>query len=200
MNTWKEPRLRVFSVLFAVFIALTMFSRNYLGVHTPQDVCVGLAVSVLSLFFTARLFRYLDAHPEKEDRLFLAGFVFCCLALVYITLKPYPLDYTAAGKILVDPQKMMNDGYGDIGKAAGFIIGRYVEKTWVRFEAAGGGTKRLLLCLLGLVLMVLLKSYFRPVMTKAFGSHWGKLFFSIIYTFYYIALFPVVLKIYDRKK
>ena len=59
--------------------------------------------------------------------------------------------------------------------------------------------KRLLLCLLGLVLMVLLKSYFRPVMTKAFGSHWGKLFFSIIYTFYYIALFPVVLKIYDRK-
>ena len=55
VNTWKEPRLRVASVLFAAFIALTMFSRNYLGVHTPQDVCVGLGVSVLSLFFTAKL-------------------------------------------------------------------------------------------------------------------------------------------------
>ena len=50
----------------------------------------------------------------------LAGFVFCCLALVYITLKPYPMDYTAGGKLLVDPQKMMNDGYGDTGKMMGF--------------------------------------------------------------------------------
>ena len=107
-------------ILFAAFIVLTMFSRNYLGVHTPQDVCVGLGVSVLSLFFTAKLFRYLDAHPEKENRLLFAGFVFCCLALVYITLKPYPMDYTAGGKLLVDPQKMMNDGYGDTGKMMGF--------------------------------------------------------------------------------
>ena len=200
VNTWKEPRLRVASVLFAAFIVLTMFSRNYLGVHTPQDVCVGLGVSVMSLFFTAKLFRYLDAHPEKENRLLLAGFVFCCLALVYITLKPYPMDYTAGGKLLVDPQKMMNDGYGDTGKMMGFIIARFVEKTWIRFEAAGGGTERRLLCILGLVLMVLLKKFFSPVMVHTFGSHWGKLFFSIIYTFYYIALFPIVLKIYDKRE
>ena len=200
VNTWKEPRLRVASVLFAAFILLTMFSRNYLGVHTPQDVCTGFCVSVLSLFFTAKLFRYLDARPEKENRLLLAGFVFCCLAIAYITLKPYPMDYTAGGRLLVDPQKMMNDGYGDIGKMMGFIIARYVEKTWIRFEAAGGGTERRLLCILGLVLMVLLKKFFSPVMVHAFGSHWGKLFFSMIYTFYYIALFPVVLKIYDKRK
>jgi hypothetical protein len=64
------------------------------------------------------------------------------------------MDYTAGGKLLVDPQKMMNDGYGDTGK----------------------------------------------MMVHAFGSHWGKLFFSVIYTFYYIALFPIVLKLYDKRK
>ena len=200
VNTWKEKRLRVLSFLFALFILLTMFSRNYLGVHTPQDVCVGLAVSVLSLFLTAKLFRYLDAHPEKEDRMLLAGFIFCCLALVYITFKPYPMDYLANGKLLVDPQKMMNDGYGDIGKMMGFIIGRFVEKTWIKFEAVGGGKKQALLCLLGLIPMVFLKSYFRPVLVHAFGSHWGKLFFSVIYTFYYIAFFPIVLKKCGKKK
>jgi hypothetical protein len=110
------------------------------------------------------------------------------------------MDYTASGQILVDPQKMMNDGYGDIGKMVGFIIARFVEKTWIRFEAAGGGTGRRLLCVTGLILMVLLKKYLSPVMVHTFGSHWGKLFFSMIYTFYYIALFPVVLKRYDNRK
>ena len=110
------------------------------------------------------------------------------------------MDYTAGGKLLVDPQKMMNDGYGDTGKMMGFIIARFVEKTWIRFEAAGDGTGRRLLCILGLILMALLKKFFSAVMVHAFGSHWGKLFFSIIYTFYYIALFPIVLKLYDKRK
>ena len=41
----------------------------------------------------------------------------------------------------MDPQKMMNDGYGDIGKMMGFIIARFVEKTWIRFKSLrkGGG-------------------------------------------------------------
>lgn len=33
-----------------------------------------------------------------------------------------------------------------------------------------------------------------------FGSHWGKLFFSIIYAFYYIAFFPMILKLIGKKE
>ena len=33
-----------------VFIALVLFSRNFLGVHTPQDVIVGAAVGVLAIW------------------------------------------------------------------------------------------------------------------------------------------------------
>ncbi|MBO5572901.1 MAG: phosphatase PAP2 family protein [Clostridium sp.] len=194
VNTWEKKSTRWISVLFALFILLTMFSRNYLGVHTPQDVLVGALESLLCLVLTAKLFRYLDAHPEKEDMLLLGGFIFCCLAILYITVKPYPMHYDAAGKLLVDPQKMMNDGYGDIGKMMGFIIARYVEKTWIRFDSMKKGTKSILLCLICLVPMVLLKSWLRPVLTAAFGSHWGRLFFSVIYTFYYIALVPLFFK------
>ncbi|MBO6150649.1 MAG: phosphatase PAP2 family protein [Clostridium sp.] len=194
VNTWEKKSTRWISVLFALFILLTMFSRNYLGVHTPQDVLVGALESLLCLVLTAKLFRYLDAHPEKEDMLLLGGFIFCCLAILYITVKPYPMHYDAAGKLLVDPQKMMNDGYGDIGKMMGFIIARYVEKTWIRFDSMKKGTKSIFLCLICLVPMVLLKSWLRPVLTAAFGSHWGRLFFSVIYTFYYIALVPLFFK------
>ena len=55
-----------------------------------------------------------------------------------------------------------------------------------------------MICIVGLVLMVLLKQYVSPIMKEWFGSHWGKLIFSVIYTFYYIALFPLVLKLVGK--
>ena len=39
VNQWKKRKW--VSVTAFVFAALTLFSRNYLGVHTPQDVIVG---------------------------------------------------------------------------------------------------------------------------------------------------------------
>ena len=117
---------------------------------------------------------------------------------MYITVKPYPMTLNAEGKLLVDPQKMMNDGYGDIGKMMGFIIARFVEKTWIRFKSLRKGWAGILICLIGLIPVVLMKDHFRPVLVSAFGSHWGKLFFSIIYAFYYIAFFPMILKLIGR--
>lgn len=105
------------------------------------------------------------------------------------------MTLNAEGKLLVDPQKMMNDGYGDIGKMMGFIIARFVEKTWIRFKSLRKGGAGILICLIPVVLM---KDHFRPVLVSAFGSHWGKLFFSIIYAFYYIAFFPMILKLIGR--
>ena len=200
VNTWKQKGTRLLSAIFVLFILLTGFSRNYLGVHTPQDVFVAITISILSLILTAKLFSYLEKHPEKENVLLLAGLLFCCLALVYITLKHYPMDYGTDGKLLVDPQKMMNDGYGDLGKMIGFIIARYVEKTWIRFEPLKKGAFGIVICLAGLIPLVLLKRYFSPMMVLWFGSHWGKLFFSIIYCFYYIALFPAILKLLQKKE
>ena len=199
VNTWKDPRTRWISVLLVLFILVTGFSRNYLGVHTPQDVLVAMLLSVCSLILTAKLFAYLDEHPETEDRLLLGGFIFCWAAIAYITFKPYPMDLNAAGELIVDPQKMMNDGYGDLGKMIGFIVARFIEKKWIRFQPLPNGWQSVVICLLGLIPMVLLKNYLDPLMIQCFGSHWGKLFFSVLYTAYYIALFPLVLKIYGQR-
>lgn len=198
VKTWKKGT-RWISVVFVLFILLTAFSRNYLGVHTPQDVCVALLISAASLYGASKLFAYLDEHPEKEDLLLLGGFIFCCLALVYITFKPYPMTLNEKGELLVDPQKMMNDGYGDLGKMMGFIVARYVEKTWIQFKPMKDKTKSVVICVVGLAGMVLLNKLVNPMMVGAFGSHWGKLFFSMLYTFYYIALFPLVFKFFDKE-
>ena len=196
---WKEKRTRWLSVVLVGYVFLTGFSRNYLGVHTPQDVFVAICISVLSLIMTSKLFAYLDMNPDKENLFLICGFLFCCAALVYITFKPYPMELNAEGKLIVDPQKMMNDGYGDLGKMMGFIIARYVEKTWIRFEHLKKGWQSVLICLVGLVIMVLLKRTVSPMMIRWLGSNWGKLAFSIIYAFYYIALFPLILKMIGKR-
>jgi len=198
VTAWEDRRTRWLSPILVFWVLLTGFSRNYLGVHTPQDVFVGIAVSVLSLIVTAKLFAYLDAHPEKEDLLLLGGFIFCWAAIAYITFKPYPMDYNAEGKLIVDPQKMMNDGYGDLGKMMGFIIARYIEKKWIRFTPPKMNAVNVAICAAGLVFMVLLKQYVSPLMKEWLGGHWGKLVFSVIYTGYYIALFPLVLKLIGK--
>ncbi len=191
---WKQKKTRWLSFIFAGYVFLTAFSRNYLGVHTPQDVFVGICVSIFSLIITAKVFQYLDAHPEKENLFLLIGLLICFAGIAYITLKPYPTDLNADGSLLVDPDKMMNDGYGDIGKAIGFIIGRYVEKNWVRFKNTGLSLVSILVSVAGLVLMALMKEYLRPELVALFGNHWGRLIFSVIHSFYYIALFPILFR------
>ena len=200
VTAWEDKKTRWLSPIFVLWVLLTAFSRNYLGVHTPQDVFVAICVSVLCLILTAKLFEYLDKHPEKENWLLLGGFLFCWAAIAYITLKPYPMDLNAEGKLIVDPQKMMNDGYGDLGKMIGFIIARCIEKTWIRFKPMKKDWVSALICAVGLAGMMLLKQYLNPVVVGWLGSHWGKLLFSVIYVCYAIALFPLIIKLVGKAR
>ena len=59
-----------------ILILLTAFSRNYLGVHTPQDVLAGLMIGTGSLYIIHKLFVYLNDHPEKEDLFLFFGIAF----------------------------------------------------------------------------------------------------------------------------
>ena len=156
---------------------------------------MGISESVFSLILTAKLFLYLDKHPEKEDWFLLGGFILCWIGIAYITLKPYPADYNEEGKLIVDSQKMMIDGYGDIGKVIGFIIARFVEKKWIKFQSFRHGWLGAVICAVLLIPMVMLKSLVRPVMTDWLGAHWGRLAFSVTHAFYYIALVPLLLKL-----
>lgn len=189
-----RKRLPWISIICLIALLLTGFSRNYLGVHTPQDVAVGMIESALSLFLVAKTFHYLEENPEKEN-LFLAGmFVFVWLAIIYITFKPYPMTYIN-GVLLVDPQKMMNDGYGDTALLIAFPVARFCEKKWVRFQAAGLSFKGILTGIIGLVPMWLMTDFMKAPLDQALGSHWGHFMFNFILVLYTIVLFPIYVRL-----
>ena len=187
--SWKK----FVSVILGIFLLLTAFSRNYLGVHTPQDVFVGICESVFWLIIVAKLFTYLDEHPEKENLLLLICFIVGWLGIAYITFKPYPMDYVD-GKLLVDPQKMMNDGYGDICLLIAFPVARYIEKRWIGFQAPGLKGAGLAAGIAGLVPLFLMIKFMRPALDGVLGTHWGHFANTFIIVLYCIALWPLVIK------
>ncbi len=193
-----RKKMRWISVLCIICLVLTAFSRNYLGVHTPQDVLVGLALGILTLWGLAVLFRYLAAHPEKENIFLIGGIVFGIAALLYISLKSYPMDM-ADGQILVDPEKMKKDGFGDIGRLIVFCIGRLIEKTWVKYEPVF--TKKALASgVVGAVLTFFLIENLSTPLRGLLGLQWGTLAANGLVMLFIVVIWPAVMKVINKNE
>ena len=196
---WQRKYTRILAVLFVVLALLNPFSRNYLGVHTPQDVCVGLLLSIACLYAAWKAGDYFAQHPQKENACLAVVCVLGALALVYALCKPYPLDYVD-GKLLVSPQKALKNAFESMGVLLGFCAGRYIEKTWVRFQAVGWTLKGVLCSLAGFIALYFFFAYAGKPLRHLLGVNWGRFTWSMLLMVYIIALYPLVLKWLFAKK
>ena len=190
ISTWKKHRL--ISVMCVFLILLTAFSRNYLGVHTPQDVIVAVLLGSAVIFGMGKLFEYLQTCPEKENKILAGGIAFCIAALIYISVKPYPRDMVN-GELLVDPYLMMKDGFGCIGRLAAFCISRFAEKKWVRYTPSLS-LKTAVLGAAGAVITLLIIALGDSLPEAVFGMHWGAFAQNFIMMSFIILIWPAVMK------
>ena len=73
--------------MLAAEVALTAFSRIYLGVHMPQDILVGACVGIPVMWLTLKLMNWLAAHPEKDLTVMWIGIALAAAVAVYAALK-----------------------------------------------------------------------------------------------------------------
>ena len=190
--TWKKNKF--ISILFILFVFLTMFSRNYLGVHTPQDVVVGFLLGIFVLYVTSKIFDYIDKNPEKENLFIIAGLIICIISFFYINMKSYPMDYDANGKLLVNPPDMIRSTYNDLGAFIGFLIGHCIEKRFINFSVTGLKFKGIIIAVIGLVIYVVMILYLKNISINYLGKFWGRFFCQFMMMLYPVALWPAVLK------
>ena len=195
---WKGIS-RTLRVVLAIIVALVAFSRIYLGVHTPQDVLVGAAVSIITMGLTLRLMRWIGTHPEKDWIVAAAGIGLCVLLAVYAAVKSYPADYDAEGKLIVDGAKMANDTFKSIGWAAAFLTGWILERRFAGFSTEVPVAKKLARCAAGLVGFYAVSLVIVPAIKTWLPGPAGTIVSCYIQMLYITFLFPWCMKRFEKQ-
>ena len=191
---WQWNKRRWISILCGVLILLTGFSRNFLGVHTPQDVVVGITEGLLLVAVVILAEKRVADNDKALDILTVVGILVTVGVILYITLKPYPMDYVD-GKLLVDPQKMMNDSFKACGGFSGLLIGSYIERHFIRYEIPQGSSSLPILSCVGFALLFAWKELLAPAtIMPLLGGHWGNLIASFLMVLFAIAVWPLVIR------
>ena len=191
---WQREKRKWFAIFCCVMIALTGFSRNYLGVHTPQDVIVGLIESIILIAIIGAVQKKIDGDDKMLDILSILGIIAVIGSLIYITQKSYPMDYVN-GKLLVDPVKMQKDCFGGCGMILGLILGSYIERHYIHYEIPFGAKNLPLLTASGFMIALAWKSFLaKAIVILAFGSLWGNLLKYFILWIFVIAVWPIFIR------
>ncbi|MDO4739573.1 MAG: phosphatase PAP2 family protein [Eubacteriales bacterium] len=133
--------------LCALLVLMTAFGRNWLGVHTPQDVIVGIAASCAVAAWNAFVLRWVDKNPEKDWLVCAAD---ALIAAAVLALIP------GSGKV--------------VGIFMGVAVGWLLERRFVKFTPEGSVLQRIVLGALGIGAVLVLYKVALPALFSPFGE------------------------------
>lgn len=159
--TQKGKWIRIACVALAL---LTGFSRMYLGVHTPEDVLVGLGMALILVFGLKPLM--LGRGKRNIPVAFGVMLVLSVGYLAYVELYPFPADvdlenYTSAVK----------NAYTFLGCFAGVLLVYTVNEKKLRFTTEAVWWAQILKAVFGLAAVLLVKEGLRAPLEAVFAGH-----------------------------
>ena len=188
---------KILRVVMGIIVVLIAFSRNFLGVHTPQDILVGVGAGLLVMWLTVKLTAWVDAHPEKDITVMWAGIGIAVAVAVFAALKSYPVDYDAAGNILVDGAKMANDTFKGVGWCVGFLLGWVLERRYIGFSTDVPMITRVTRLSTGLLSYYAVSLILTSLLKSWIPGAAGSVLTCFIETFYVTFLFPLCIKRFE---
>jgi undecaprenyl-diphosphatase len=194
----RKELSRELRIVLALILVLIPFSRIYLGVHTPQDILVGVMAGLLVMWLTGKLIRWIDAHPDKDVLVMFLGIGVAALVAVYAALKSYPEDYDSAGMLLVNGAKMANDTYKGVGWCIGFLLGWVLERRLVGFSTDVSMMTRMTRLTSGLLGYYIVSLILIPLLKSWIPGAGGTITTCFLQMFYVTFLFPWCIKRLER--
>lgn len=195
---WQWKTKKWLSALCGIFIAAVGFSRNWAGVHTPQDVFFGFLFAAIIIFLNGKVFDYVEKHPEKKDIFLLIGLCLTMAVLLYVCVKPYPTDLGADGELLVKPSKAKLEVFQGAGLMAGVLMAGFLDGHWIKYEVPKGILYRVVMGAAGLWISWYLFRHLGLWIVPAMGAEWGGFTACILVSLFMMAVWPGVIKLFGN--
>ncbi len=160
---FKNTALRI---VFILLIALTAFSRMYVGVHTPLDVGVSLIVGTILVFVIYPFFRDMDKSPKKVYIIFGIFIVLAAAFVAFVELYDFPADIDAENYA-----SGLKNAYMILFCAIGLMLTFFIDTKYVRFPTQAVWWAQIIKVVVGLAILLALKSVLKAPLLALFGGH-----------------------------
>lgn len=148
-------------------VILVPFSRMYIGVHTPLDVCVAAAMAAFLIFVLKPV---VFGKNPRVFPVFLGIMLAVAVGfLCFVELFPFPND--------IDPHNLqsgLKNAYTLLGSILGMIIVYFVECKWIQFPTKAIWWAQIMKVVIGLGLVLVIKNGLRAPLDAAFGMLIGR--------------------------
>lgn len=160
---FKSTALRI---IFIFLIALTAFSRMYVGVHTPLDVGVSLIVGTILVFVIYPFFRDMDKSPKKVYIIFGIFIVLAAAFVAFVELYDFPADIDAENYA-----SGLKNAYMILFCAIGLMLTFFIDTKYVHFPTQAVWWAQIIKVVVGLAILLALKSVLKAPLLALFGGH-----------------------------
>lgn len=181
----KQVWLRIVCI---VLIALTAFSRMYLGVHTPMDVGFSFLITAALVFLLYPIVKKVADHPKRMYLLLGVMSVFSIVFILYAGLNDFhPISTDAKGieEELACISEGLKNGYSMLGALLGFAVGYTIDLKYIRFEEKAVWWMQIVKVVVGMGLLLGIKEGLKAVF-NAVGFTWLG---SNIFRYFAVVLF-----------
>lgn len=162
----KEKGAKVLSGIAWGVVILVMISRNYLGVHTPQDVLAAFVMGVILIILLDKMLVWVEAGKNRDILVTGLGCIVCFLPM---------LRYGCLS---------------NAGTSFGFMIGWMIERRFVRFRVEAERSVRLLRFAVGAVLLLGLFTVCTAVLGLFMPGRYASFFANFMLAFFVMCIYP----------
>ena len=168
----KNKILRIVMIAMCVIVP---FSRMYLGVHTPADVLVSVAIALALIFVGYPIFNKAIKHPKMMYGIFAFFTLIVAAYLCFVCLWAFPKSVYLPENIhnLESAQK---NGFTLMGCILGIFAVYTVDLKWTKFETKAVWWAQIIKAVVGIGLVLAAKELLKyPLNTILDENTWARL-------------------------
>lgn len=148
-------------------ITLVAFSRMYLGVHTPLDVCTSLFVALALILILRPCFATESSFKKSMPWIIVSSCVLSVGFLVYVLL--------IGGDESIDPENYnsaLKNAFTLLGCTVALAPVYIIDSKFIKFETDAKWYAQILKLVLGLAGVLVIKTFLSAPLTALFGNEY----------------------------